>query len=164
MHRLYSLWLLPKRYNIRLIRNQLVFFTFVMKFLISATFPSHTRLVHALANIRGLGRSSSLQICEQLGISPWLPLRCCTSRHLDNVTAFVLENFQINDLLREKVRQARARIRSISAYRSFRYAKGLPCRGQRTRSNSMTSRRLSVSERIPAHASLSRKNNTQKSR
>ena len=129
-----------------------------MKFLISATFPSHTRLVHALASIKGLGKSSSLQICEQLGISPWLPLSSCTSRHLDNVTAFVLEQCQINDSLQDKIRQARARIRSISAYRSFRYAQGLPCRGQRTRSNSMTCRRLSVSERRTSRYAFPQKN------
>lgn len=118
-----------------------------MKFLISTTFPNHTRLQNALSNIKGLGKSASLQICEELGISPSLPLKCCTSRHLDNVTALVLERFRINDDLREQLRQARARIRYISAYRSFRYAQGLPCRGQRTRSNAMTCRRLSVNER-----------------
>lgn len=118
-----------------------------MKFLISTTFPNNTQLCTALSSIKGLGKSTSLQICEELGITPWLPLKYCTSRHLDNVTALVLENFRINDDLREQIRQARARIRSISAYRSFRYASGLPCRGQRTRSNAMTSRRLSVNER-----------------
>ena len=118
-----------------------------MKFLISTTFPNHTRLQNALSSIKGLGKSTSLQICEELGISPLLPLKCCTSRHLDNVTALVLERFRINEDLREQLRQARARIRYISAYRSFRYAQGLPCRGQRTRSNAMTCRRFSVSER-----------------
>lgn len=118
-----------------------------MKFLISTTFPNTTKLCNALSSIKGIGKSTSLQICEELGISPWLSLKSCTSRHLDNVTTLVLENFRINDDLREQKRQARARIRSISAYRSFRYASGLPCRGQRTRSNAMTCRRLSVSER-----------------
>ena len=118
-----------------------------MKFLISATFPNNVRLCNALSSIKGLGNSTSLQICEELGISPWLPLKVCTSRHLDNVTALVLENFRINDDLQEQKRQARKRIQFISAYRSFRYASGLPCRGQRTRSNAMTCRRLSISEK-----------------
>ena len=118
-----------------------------MKFLISTTFPNHTRLRDALSSIKGLGKSTSLQVCEELGISPWLPLRSCTSRHLDNVTALVLERFRINDDLQEQKRQARARIRFISAYRSFRYAQGLPCRGQRTRSNATTCRRVSINER-----------------
>lgn len=119
-----------------------------MKFLISTTFPNHVRLRNALSSIKGLGKSTSLQICEELGISPWLPLKSCTSRHLDNVTALVLENFRINEDLQEQKLRARARIRFISAYRSFRYARGLPCRGQRTRSNASTCRRLSVNERL----------------
>lgn len=118
-----------------------------MKFLISTTFPDHTRLCDALRTIKGLGRATSLQICEELGISPQLSLRFCTSRHLDNVTALVLENYRVNDQLREHIRQSRARIRAISAYRSFRYVSGLPCRGQRTRSNAVTSRRLSLNEK-----------------
>lgn len=130
-----------------------------MKFLISTTFPDHMQLCDALSNIKGLGKSTSLQICEEVGISPWLSLRFCTSRHLDLVTALVLENFRINDDLREHNRQSRARVRSISAYRSFRYASGLPCRGQRTRSNAMTSRRFSVGERRDIHRQgLPRKN------
>ena len=133
-----------------------------MKFLISTTFPSHTPLQNALASIKGLGQSTSLQICEELGISPWLPLKSCTSRHLDNVTALVLERFRINDDLREQLRQARARIRYISAYRSFRYAQGLPCRGQRTRSNAMTSRRLSVNERRVVRPASSKTNKVQR--
>lgn len=118
-----------------------------MKFLISTTFPNNLRLCNALSRIQGLGESTSLQICERLGISPQLSLKSCTSRHLDNVTAIVIERFRINNDVKEDQRQARARIRSISAYRSFRYAQGLPCRGQRTRSNAMTSRRLSVNQR-----------------
>ena len=129
-----------------------------MKFLISATFPNHVRLCNALSSIKGIGNSTALQICEELGISPWLPLKVCTSRHLDNVTALVLENFRINDDLHEHKRQARARIQLISAYRSFRYASGLPCRGQRTRSNAMTCRRLSVSERRIVRQTSPRRN------
>ena len=134
-----------------------------MKFLISTTFPNHTRLQNALSSIKGLGKSTSLQICEELGISPLLALKSCTSRHLDNVTALVLERFRINDDLREQLRQARARIRYISAYRSFRYAQGLPCRGQRTRSNAMTCRRLSVSERRAIRPASGKTSKTQRS-
>lgn len=113
-----------------------------MKFLISTTFPDHTRLRDALSRIKGLGKRMSLQICDEVGISQRVLLKSCFSKDIDTVTTLASISYVINNELVSQKQIARGRLRSISAYRALRSSKNLPCRGQRTRSNAMTCRRV----------------------
>jgi small subunit ribosomal protein S13 len=129
-----------------------------MKFLICTTFPNQTRVFDALASIKGIGRTLSLQLCDEVGITPALRLKWCTQKNIDKLNYLVSDSFLINDELVNAEQKAKARLRSISAYRSFRYTLGLPCRGQRTSTNARNSRKLSASI-SPERENQRRRNN-----
>lgn len=122
-----------------------------MKFLISLLLPDELRLRYALARIKGLGKTMSLQICDELGISKRVLMKSCLSKDIESITSLVSGNYVINTELISETQAAKARLRYISAYRALRASRNLPCRGQRTRSNAMTCRRYSNKINLSIH-------------
>jgi len=94
---------------------------------------------YALTNIKGVGWSRAEEILKELKIENSRRVSdLSTSEISDIVTS--LEKFDIEGELRRKVRENTQRLITIGSYRGIRHNRGLPSRGQRTRSNARTKR------------------------
>jgi len=92
----------------------------------------------ALTYIYGIGRRSALQICKEAQIAPNGRARDLTEDEVGRIATVIDRSFVVEGALRRQVMQNIARLRDISCYRGVRHRRGLPVRGQRTRTNART--------------------------
>ncbi|MBU6421266.1 MAG: 30S ribosomal protein S13 [Gammaproteobacteria bacterium] len=99
--------------------------------------PPNQHAVIGLQSIYGIGRSRARLICQVAGIKPTTKVKDLTDAEVEalrvNVTKFAVEG----DLRRE-VSMNIKRLMDLGCYRGLRHRKGLPVRGQRTRTNART--------------------------
>lgn len=101
--------------------------------------PDDKRIDYALTKIYGVGWPLSLEILKKAEVAP--ETRTGKLSEQDSATlARVLEDYTTEGDLRRTVLQNIQRLRDIGSYRGSRHAKGLPVRGQRTRTNARTKR------------------------
>ena len=96
--------------------------------------PLNKRSVIGLTYIHGIGRSTAEQIVEATGVSPDTRVGDLTD---DEVTKLrqAVEQFQVEGDLRREKSQNIKRLMEIGSYRGLRHRRGLPVRGQRTKTN-----------------------------
>ncbi len=92
----------------------------------------------ALTYIYGIGRRSALAICKEAQIGPNGRARGLTEDEVGRIATVIDRSFVVEGALRRQVMQNIARLRDISCYRGVRHRRGLPVRGQRTRTNART--------------------------
>jgi len=92
----------------------------------------------ALTYIYGIGRQSALVICKEAQIDPNGRARDLTEDEVGRIATVIDRSFVVEGALRRQVMQNIARLRDISCYRGLRHRRGLPVRGQRTRTNART--------------------------
>lgn len=97
------------------------------------------RLPYALTKIKGIGWSLSTQILSQLKLNPLKRVSDLTADEVSKL-ASKLEDYRIEGELVKEVRTNIQRLKNIGSYRGLRHTRGLPVRGQRTRSNARTKR------------------------
>ena len=99
--------------------------------------PLNKHIVIALTSIYGIGRTRAQQICEAAGIAPQTPVKDLAEPEVAKlrtaVSAFTVEG----DLRRETSMNIK-RLMDLGTYRGIRHRRGLPLRGQRTRTNART--------------------------
>ena len=100
--------------------------------------PDNKRAEIALISIYGIGRSSSRAICAKAGIDVHRKIKDLSEEELDRIRKIIDGEFQIEGTLRSTIRMNIKRLMDIGCYRGLRHRKGLPVRGQRTRTNSRT--------------------------
>ncbi|MFO0957518.1 MAG: 30S ribosomal protein S13 [Isosphaeraceae bacterium] len=100
--------------------------------------PNDKRTVISLRYIYGIGPFLSEQLCERTGIDPDKQARDLTEDELTRLTNLLDNEYVVEGQLVRQVQQSIARLREIGCYRGLRHRKGLPCRGQRTRTNART--------------------------
>jgi len=100
--------------------------------------PANKAIWIALTYIYGIGRHTSEEILKEAGIDKGVRANKLTEDELSRITQIVDRNYIVGGQLRRQVTQNIARLCDISCYRGIRHKKGLPVRGQRTRSNART--------------------------
>lgn len=100
--------------------------------------PRNKRVEVALTYIYGIGRPRAKSICAQVGIPSDLRTDALTDEHIAGMRALIEANFKVEGDLRRDIGQAIKRLTDINCYRGTRHRKGLPVRGQNTRSNART--------------------------
>ena len=100
--------------------------------------PDNKRIEIALTAIFGIGRSSSRMICAKAGIDVHRKTKDLSEEDLDKIRKITDGEFQIEGNLRSAIRMNIKRLMDIGCYRGLRHRKGLPVRGQRTRTNART--------------------------
>ena len=100
--------------------------------------PNDKRTVISLRYIYGIGPFLAEQLCERTGISPDKRARDLTEDELAKLANLLDNEYTVEGQLRRQVQQNIARLRDINCYRGLRHRKGLPVRGQRTRTNART--------------------------
>jgi len=102
----------------------------------------NSRIILALKKFFGINDSRSHLICERLGISPWSKCGDLPDKLLQRIVNLLDKDFVIEQKLKFKVSESIRRINLIKVYRADRLRRGLPARGQRTRSNGKTVTRM----------------------
>ena len=100
--------------------------------------PREKRLEISLTYIFGVGRTTSKRICDGVGISPDTRVRDLTEDEVAQLRSFVDGNVQVEGDLRREVAANIKRKVEIGSYEGLRHRRGLPVRGQRTRTNART--------------------------
>lgn len=90
-----------------------------------------------LTSIYGVGRSTAFQICEDAGVDPSTKVRDLTEAEEEKLRTEVNKHKVEGDLRRD-VAMSIKRLMDLGAYRGLRHRRGLPVRGQRTRTNART--------------------------
>jgi small subunit ribosomal protein S13 len=98
--------------------------------------PPNKRLEISLTYLYGVGRTTSLAAIKALGLDPGIKARDLTEEQVTQLAAHLNDNFLVEGNLRRQLAASIARLRDIGCYRGLRHRRGLPVRGQRTRSNS----------------------------
>ena len=92
----------------------------------------------ALTYIHGVGYHTANTICSELGIDGQKRSKELTGEELSRIASFIDKNLVVEGQLRRLVTQNIGRLRKIGCYRGLRHARGLPVRGQRTKTNART--------------------------
>ena len=100
--------------------------------------PNQKRLEIGLTYIYGIGRTTSLELCAELGLSPDTKVRDLTDEEITRLQRHIDANLQVEGDLRRERSQAVKRLQEIGSYRGMRHRRGLPANGQRTKTNART--------------------------
>jgi small subunit ribosomal protein S13 len=100
--------------------------------------PRDKRVEISLTYIYGIGRSRSNEILDETGINPDTRVRNLTEAETGRLREFIDRNYRVEGDLRRAVGQNIGRLKEIGSYRGMRHRRGLPVRGQRTRTNART--------------------------
>ena len=99
--------------------------------------PDNKHLCIALTHVYGIGRTRALKICEASGLDPHVRSKDLTEGELDKLRTEV-SRYEVEGDLRREVAMSIKRLLDLACYRGFRHRRGLPVRGQRTRTNART--------------------------
>lgn len=103
------------------------------------TIPDNRRLEYGLRIIYGVGHSRALSILEAAKVAPSKKAKDVNPEE-ENTIRREMEKFKIEGDLKREIASNVKRLKDIKAYRGVRHLKGLPVRGQRTKTNSRTRR------------------------
>jgi len=106
--------------------------------IIGVEIPNHKRTEFGLTNVFGIGRTLAKRIMEATGIPEGKKIGELTDDEIGKIRAFVEANYMVEGNLRSSNGIAIKRLQDIGCYRGLRHRRGLPCRGQRTRTNART--------------------------
>tara|TARA_R110002073_G_scaffold10565_6_gene50417 strand:+ start:1543 stop:1902 length:360 start_codon:yes stop_codon:yes gene_type:complete len=99
--------------------------------------PNHQHVKIALTGIYGIGNTSAKHICESVGIETNIKLKDITDSQMDLLREHISKLTVEGDLRRELSMNIK-RLMDLGCYRGLRHRRGLPVRGQRTKTNART--------------------------
>jgi small subunit ribosomal protein S13 len=94
--------------------------------------------VISLTYVYGIGRSRSKMILAEAGVSESVKVQDWSDDNIMNISRIISESFKVEGELRSEVQMQIKRLMDIACYRGLRHRKGLPVRGQRTKTNART--------------------------
>ena len=100
--------------------------------------PRDKRIEAALPYIYGIGPTRARDILKKTGINPDIRVKSLSEDQIDMLKKLIDRDYRVEGDLRREVSQNIKRLMDIGCYRGIRHRKGLPVRGQRTRTNSRT--------------------------
>lgn len=100
--------------------------------------PRNKRIVIALTYIHGIGRTSAAKIVEKCGLDPHMRSDMLSEQDVRRIRQVIDDEFKVEGDLRREVQLNIKRLMDLGCYRGLRHRRGLPVRGQRTRTNART--------------------------
>jgi len=100
--------------------------------------PADKRIVTSLTYIYGIGPTVARGVLKEAQIDEQVKAKSLTEDEVSRIAGVIDRNYQVEGQLRRAVQANIARLRDIGCYRGMRHRRGLPVRGQRTRSNART--------------------------
>lgn len=108
--------------------------------LLGITLPDDKRIEYALTLLYGIGWTNSGIILKKSGIDIHKRVKELSEEELKKISAIIDKNYKVEGNLKEQLNEDMKHLKEIGCYRGNRHVKGLPVRGQRTRSNARTKR------------------------
>ena len=106
--------------------------------IIGVDIPSDKRTVVSLTYLFGVGPKRAELVCEALSLDPERKAKELSDEELGSIASYLEANYAVEGQLRRTNTQAINRLRDIACFRGLRHRRGLPVRGQRTRTNART--------------------------
>jgi small subunit ribosomal protein S13 len=100
--------------------------------------PNEKRIEISLRYIYGVGPTTSRRALAELGINPDIRAKDLPDEDVARLATYLEKTFLVEGALRRSITQNINRLKDIGCYRGLRHRRGLPVRGQRTRSNART--------------------------
>ncbi len=113
-----------------------------MVYLFQTNIKDSKKINVGLRKIYGIGKTFSKKITEQLGMSHRVKISRLSNAQLQYITRVISNSFNIGSQVKQERNENIRRLIRISCYRGFRHVNRLPVRGQRTRDNAQTCRKL----------------------
>jgi small subunit ribosomal protein S13 len=107
--------------------------------IVGVDLPPNKNVAVGLTYIYGLGDALSRVILEKTGINPLKKVKDLTDAEMVAIREEI-KNYQVEGDLRKDISLSIKRLVDVGAYRGYRHRRGLPCRGQRSRTNARTKR------------------------
>lgn len=99
--------------------------------------PEHKHVVVSLTSIYGIGRTRAAQICQHANVAPSTKVKTLSEQDVERLREQV-GRFVVEGDLRREIAMNIKRLMDLGCYRGLRHRRGLPVRGQRTRTNART--------------------------
>ncbi len=106
--------------------------------LLGVDIPNDRPAIISLQYLYGVGARIARELCHKAGIDPQTHARELTEDALARLSTLLDKDYTVEGQLRRQVGQNIARLKDINCYRGIRHRRGLPVRGQRTRTNART--------------------------
>jgi small subunit ribosomal protein S13 len=100
--------------------------------------PNEKPIHISLRYIRGIGPTTSLEVCDKAKVVPSRKAKDLTDEEVARIANILDREYVVEGQLRRQEQQNIQRLKEIGCYRGFRHRRNLPCRGQRTRTNART--------------------------
>jgi small subunit ribosomal protein S13 len=100
--------------------------------------PNDRKTVVSLTYLYGVGEKTARELCQKTGIDPDKRARDLVEDEVARLASLMEREYSVEGPLRRQVAQNISRLRDIGCYRGIRHRRGLPVRGQRTRTNART--------------------------
>ncbi|MBI1797778.1 MAG: 30S ribosomal protein S13 [Candidatus Eisenbacteria bacterium] len=100
--------------------------------------PAEKRIEIALTYIYGIGRTTARKILAQSGVHPDVRVKSMSDEDSGKLRTIIERDYKVEGALRGEVAMNIKRLMDIGAYRGLRHRRGLPVRGQRTKTNART--------------------------
>lgn len=100
--------------------------------------PKNKKAYIGLTYIFGIGQSTALEILEKAQVDPNKKVADLNENEVAKIRSIMTADYKVEGALRSEVQQNIKRLMDIGSYRGLRHRRGLPVRGQRTRTNSRT--------------------------
>ncbi len=100
--------------------------------------PKEKRIEIALTYIYGIGLETSKDILQKVSVNPDTRAKDLTEDEVGKINAVISQDFMVEGDLRRETTANIKRLMTIGAYRGLRHRRGLPARGQRTKTNART--------------------------
>jgi small subunit ribosomal protein S13 len=106
--------------------------------LLGVDIPNDRPTFISLTYLYGVGPRVSQELCHKAGVDPQKKARELAEDELGRLAALLERDYVVEGPLRRQVNQNISRLKEIGSYRGMRHRRGLPVRGQRTRTNART--------------------------
>jgi len=106
--------------------------------LLGVDIPNNRPIVISLTYLYGVGPATARELCRKAGIVMTLRAKDLGENDLAKLASLLDNDYVVEGQLRRQINQNITRLREIACYRGIRHRKGLPVRGQRTRTNART--------------------------
>ncbi|MEX1224729.1 MAG: 30S ribosomal protein S13 [Pirellulales bacterium] len=106
--------------------------------LLGVDIPNDRKAVISLTYLYGVGPKTARELCHKAGVNPDTRARDLHEDEIARLAALLDKDYICEGQLRRQVAQNVSRLREIGCYRGLRHRRGLPVRGQRTRTNART--------------------------
>ena len=100
--------------------------------------PRHKHIAYSLPYLYGIGQKLAREICAKAGINPAKKTEELTESEIKKIRDLLETDYKVEGDLRREIQTNIKRLMDIGCYRGFRHRRGLPMRGQRTRTNART--------------------------